>query len=162
MASRTVGIAGALCSKTAASPTGGGARCYLPRERCIRSYDFSFSRQNSSISSVSSSMSWTRLTVHGFVFQPLTEPERRHADDGNDDEHEHVHVRDRPRPRDVAYDGHSILPLGVSRRRASTESNRLPTRNSKCKMQDAKCKMQDARCKMEDARCKMQITSTGR
>ena len=29
---------------------------YLPRDRCIRSYDFSFSRQNSSIRSVSSSM----------------------------------------------------------------------------------------------------------
>jgi hypothetical protein len=29
---------------------------YLPRDRCILSYDFSFSRQNSSIKSVSSSM----------------------------------------------------------------------------------------------------------
>jgi len=38
-----------------------------PRERCIRSYDFSFSRQNSSTSSVSSSMCWLNLTVNGFV-----------------------------------------------------------------------------------------------
>ena len=38
-----------------------------PRERCMRSYDFSFSRQNSSTSSVSSSMCWLKLTVNGFV-----------------------------------------------------------------------------------------------
>jgi len=38
-----------------------------PLDRCIRSYDFSFSRQNSSTSSVSSSMCWLNLTVNGFV-----------------------------------------------------------------------------------------------
>ncbi len=38
-----------------------------PRERCMRSYDFSFSRQNSSTSSVSSSMCWLKFTVNGFV-----------------------------------------------------------------------------------------------
>ena len=40
---------------------------YLPRERIIRSYDFSFSRQNSSTSSVSSSMFCVSLTVNGRV-----------------------------------------------------------------------------------------------
>ncbi len=40
---------------------------YLPRERCIRSYDFSFSRQTSSMSSVSISMFCVIFTVNGAV-----------------------------------------------------------------------------------------------
>ena len=59
-------IAGA--ASVAAEDSASSVKVYSnPRDRCIRSYDFSFSRQNSSTSSVSSSMCWLKLTVNGFV-----------------------------------------------------------------------------------------------
>lgn len=53
-----------LMLKEAARPP---SHAYLPRERIIRSYEFSFSRQNSSTSSVSGSKFCVNFTVNGCV-----------------------------------------------------------------------------------------------